>query len=164
MDEETSLSLFWAQTGVSREPVHSKQFEVCRWFECVKNFNHLGLLETCIWCARADNIYIYIRIQIHIHMSHTYTYTYIYVHIRIHIHTYIYTYIYTHYIIYDMICIYYTVVIPVASCDSQGGGQRRLTAYELAERAGHTKAFVSWIAELNRPSKQLLLNRLFKHV
>ena len=45
-----------------------------------------------------------------------------------------------------------------------GGGQRRLTAYELAERAGHTKAFVSWIAELNRPSKQLLLNRLFKHV
>ena len=63
-----------------------------------------------------------------------------------------------------MICIYYTVVIPVASCDSQGGGQRRLTAYELAERAGHTKAFVSWIAELNRPSKQLLLNSLFKHV
>lgn len=58
-----------------------------------------------------------------------------------------------------MICIYYTVVIPVASCDSQGGGQRRLTAYELAERAGHTKAFVSWIAELNRPSKQLLLKQ-----
>ena len=27
----------------------------------------------------------------------------------------------------------------------QGGGQRRLTAYELAERAGHTKAVGRWI-------------------
>ena len=118
-------------------------------FQPFRAFGDLYLM-----CESGQHIYIYIHIQIHIHMSHTYTYTYIYIH----------TYIYTHYIIYDMICIYYTVVIPVASCDSQGGGQRRLTAYELAERAGHTKAFVSWIAELNRPSKQLLLNRLFKHV